>query len=160
MDLKFYKYKKADISDIGLLAETRITVLRAANKLDASADMSDVYNNTCEYYKTALGDGTHITYLVFDEDTVIGAGSICYYSVMPTCCNPTGKKAYVMNMYTAPEYRRKGIAFQLLDTLVKEAVERGVTDIGLEATDMGRPLYEKYGFEDAGAEMRLGRKVI
>ena len=27
--------------------------------------------------------------------------------------------------------------------------------IGLEATDMGRPLYEKYGFISAGREMEL-----
>ncbi len=150
-----FDLRKADISDIDLLSKVRVTVLRAANKLDDSADMSAVYNSTYEYYKTALGDGTHTSYLVFDNEKVIGAGSICYYSVMPTCCNPTGKKAYVMNMYTAPEYRRKGIASVVLDKLVKEALDKGVTDIGLEATDMGRPLYEKYGFEGADAEMKL-----
>ncbi len=155
-----FNFKKADISDLNLLTEIRITVLRAANKLDDSADMTDVFNSTYEYYKTALADGTHTSYLVFDGNKVIGAGSICYYSVMPTCCNPTGKKAYIMNMYTAPDYRRKGVAFQVLDTLVKEAIDKGVTAIGLEATDMGRPLYEKYGFEGAGAEMKLRKNVI
>ena len=54
------------------------------------------------------------------------------------------KKAYIMNMYTVPEYRRRGIAYQTLDKLVKEAKERGISAISLEATDMGRPLYEKY----------------
>ena len=157
-ELNFYSFKKADISDIDLLSETRITVLRTANKLDDTADMSTVYVITREYYKTALADGTHTTYIVFDSERVIGTGSICYYSVMPTYCNSTGKKAYIMNMYTDPEYRRKGIAFQLLDILVKEALDRGVTCVGLEATEMGRPLYEKYGFESADAEMILKRK--
>ncbi len=50
-----------------------------------------------------------------------------------------------MNMYTAPEYRRQGIAFHTLDLLVKYK-EQGVLQITLEATDMGLPLYEKYGF--------------
>lgn len=150
-----FDLRKADISDIDLLSKVRVIVLRAANKLDDSVDMSVVYSSTYEYYKTALDDGTHTSYLVFDNDKVIGAGSICYYSVMPTCCNPTGKKAYVMNMYTAPEYRRKGIASVVLDKLVKEALDKGITDIGLESTDMGRPLYEKYGFEGVDAEMKL-----
>ena len=48
-----------------------------------------------------------------------------------------------MNMYTAPEYRRQGIAFHTLDLLVKDAKEQGVLQIALEATDMGRPLYER-----------------
>ena len=60
-----------------------------------------------------------------------------------------------MNMYTAPEYRRKGIAFQTLDLLVKEAKQQGIAAISLEATQMGRPLYEKYGFVKMNDEMEL-----
>lgn len=60
-----------------------------------------------------------------------------------------------MNMYTAPEYRRQGIAYHTLDLLVKAAKEQGVTQIALEATDMGRPLYEKYGFVGMKDEMEL-----
>ena len=60
-----------------------------------------------------------------------------------------------MNMYTAPDYRRKGIAFKTLDLLIQDAKERGVTAISLEATDMGRPLYEKYGFVKMNDEMEL-----
>lgn len=60
-----------------------------------------------------------------------------------------------MNMYTAPEYRRQGIAFHTLNLLVKDAKERGVSQIALETTDMGRPLYEKYGFKKMNDEMEL-----
>lgn len=60
-----------------------------------------------------------------------------------------------MNMYTAPEYRRRGIAFRTLDLLIKDVKELGVIQIALEATDMGRPLYEKYGFVKMEDEMEL-----
>jgi predicted acetyltransferase len=58
-------------------------------------------------------------------------------------------------MYTKPEYRRKGIAIKILDILVKESNNKGITAISLEATDMGRPLYEKYGFVKMNNEMEL-----
>ncbi len=51
-----------------------------------------------------------------------------------------------MNMYTNPKYRRKGIAYKTLDMLIKDSKSKGIFSISLEATDMGRPLYEKYGF--------------
>ena len=85
----------------------------------------------------------------------IGAGGVSFYQVMPTYHNPTGKKAYIMNMYTAPEYRRQGIAIHTLDLLVNDAREQGVSQIALEATDMGRALYEKYGFVKMEDEMEL-----
>ena len=65
------------------------------------------------------------------------------------------KKAYIMNMYTAPEYRRQGIAIHTLDLLVKDVKEQGVLQIALEATYMGRPLYERYGFAKMEDEMEL-----
>ena len=69
---------------------------------------------------------------------------------MPTFHNPSGNKAYIMNMYTRPEYRRQGIARKLLTILINDAKARGVSFITLEATKMGRPLYENAGFVSEG----------
>ena len=150
-----YEYKKATIADIDELVSTRIIVLRTANKLSDDADMSTVEKESYAYYKRALENGEHIAYLVYDNGTFIGAGGVSFYQVMPTYHNPTGKKAYIMNMYTVPEYRRQGIALYTLDLLVKDAKMKGITQISLEATDMGRPLYESYGFVKMSDEMKL-----
>ena len=155
MMAKNYEYKKATIADIDELIRTRIIVLRAANNLSDDVDMSMVEKESYEYYKRALETGEHIAYLVYDKENFIGAGGVSFYQVMPTYHNPTGRKAYIMNMYTAPEYRRQGIAINTLDLLVKDARKQGVTQIALEATDMGRPLYEKYGFVKMEDEMEL-----
>jgi len=150
-----FEYKKATIKDIDKLVRTRIIVLRAANKLSDDVDMSAVEKESYAYYKCALETGEHIAYLVYDNGAFIGAGGVSFYQVMPTYHNPTGKKAYIMNMYTEPEYRRQGIAIHTLDLLVKDAREQGVSQIALEATDMGRSLYEKYGFIKMEDEMEL-----
>lgn len=150
-----YLYKKADMSDISLLTSTRIKVLRAANELDESTDMSLIEQESRRYYERALADGSHTAFLVMDGEKVIGTGGISYYDVMPTCDVPTGRKAYVMNMYTDPACRRQGIAMKTLSLLVEDAKSRGVTFISLEATRMGRSLYERYGFIPMEHEMIL-----
>ena len=152
---KNYEYKKATIADIDELVRTRIIVLRTANKLSNDVDMSLVEKESYEYYKNALETGEYIAYLVYDNETFIGAGGVSFYKVMPTYHNPTGKKAYIMNVYTAPGYRRQGIAFHTLDLLVKDAKEQDMLQIALEATDMGRHLYERYGFVKMEDEMEL-----
>ena len=148
-------YKKATLRDLEILTDTRIEVLRAANQLDDTVDMSEVKEKSYEYYQNALKNDTHLAYLIFDKDIFVGTGGISYYQVMPTYHNPSGKKAYIMNMYTKPEYRRKGIAIKTLDLLVSDAKAKGITAISLEATAMGQPLYEKYGFVKMENEMEL-----
>uniref|UniRef100_UPI004057BA48 GNAT family N-acetyltransferase n=1 Tax=Agathobacter sp. TaxID=2021311 RepID=UPI004057BA48 len=151
-----FEYRKATIEDIDELVRTRIVVLRAANKLSDDTDMSVVKKESFAYYKRTLETGEHIAYLVYDNGIFIGAGGVSFYQVMPTYHNSSGKKAYIMNMYTKQEYRRQRIAFHTLDLLVKDAREQGISQIALEATDMGRPLYEKYGFIKMEDEMELG----
>ena len=152
---KNYEYKKATIADIDELVKTRIIVLQAANKLSNDEDMYVVKEESYAYYRRALENGEHIADLVYDNGAFIGAGGVSFYQVMPTYHNPTGKKAYIMNMYTASAYRRQGIAFHTLDLLVKDVRKQGVSQITLEATEMGRPLYEKYGFVKMKDEMEL-----
>lgn len=150
-----FECKRATMEDIDELVRTRIIVLRAANKLSDDEDMSVVEEESYAYYRRALESGEHIAYLVYDNGAFVGAGGVSFYQVMPTYHNPTGKKAYIMNMYTAPEYRRQGIAIHTLDLLVKDVRKQGVSQIALETTEMGRPLYEKYGFVKIEDEMEL-----
>lgn len=149
-----YTYKRATGSDIDELVSTRITVLRAANRLSEDTDMTQVEEASREYYERALKNGEHIAYLVYDQGRFIGAGGVSFYQVMPTYHNPSGE-TYIMNMYTHPEYRRQGIAYHTLDLLIKDVRERSVEQISLEATAMGRPLYERYGFVQMKDEMEL-----
>ena len=149
------EYRKAAAVDVDLLVKTRIEVLLAANGLPDDANMREVEKQSQLYYERAIPDGTHTAFLAFDGSQVVGAGGISYYQVMPTYHNPTGRKGYVMNMYTRPEYRRMGIATHMLDLLVHDARENGLACISLEATAAGRPLYEKYGFSATTSEMEL-----
>lgn len=148
-------YRRAGIEDLELLVQTRVEVLRAANCLGEGADMTEVARASRDYYRAALAQDSHTAYLVLDGGRFVGAGGISYYTLMPTFHNPTGRKAYIMNMYTHPDYRRRGIALHTLDLLVQDAHSRGVHAIALEATRTGRPLYEKYGFVASETEMEL-----
>ena len=150
-----FVYKKATIKDIDVLTRTRILVLRAANNLSADTNMSEMQKQSYEYYLKALKNNTHIAYLVFNENSIVGSGGISFFQVMPTYHNPSGYKAYIMNMYTHPDYRRRGIAYKMLDILVNKAKSKGINAISLETTEMGRPVYEKYGFVQMKNEMEL-----
>lgn len=148
-------FTKAVFEDLDILVRTRIEVLTAANQLPEDTDMSKIEEESRSYYKQSLQDGSHVAYLSYVNGKFVACGGISFYQVMPTYHNPTGKGAYIMNMYTRPPYRNKGIAGYILGLLVTEAKSRGVIKITLEATAMGRPLYEAYGFTMMQNEMEL-----
>ena len=149
------RYQKATLADLELLMSVRCRVLRAANLLPDDAPLPEAERQTRAYYQKVFAEDTHTAYLVWDGDTLAGTGAVSYFQVMPTVHNPTGQKAYIMNMYTAPQYRRQGVAAHTLALLVEDAHRRGVTAISLEATAMGRPLYERSGFVSMEHEMEL-----
>ena len=148
-------FRKADISDIKILTTSRVMVLKAANQLNDDADLSLIERESNEYYSNCFMNDSHVAYLVFINDELVGTGGICFYQVMPTYHNPSGTKAYIMNMFTKPEYRRHGIAGKTLHLLIEEAKARGIQHISLEATETGKLLYEKYGFVSMQNEMIL-----
>lgn len=60
-----------------------------------------------------------------------------------------------MNVWTNKDYRRQGIAEKLVTMLIEEARGRGVSEISLDATEAGRPLYRKLGFVESGENMTM-----
>lgn len=148
-------YVRATASDMDLLVSARSEVMRAVWGLPDSEDMAEYERQTRDYYARAIPAGTHTAILAEDESELVGVGGISYYRVMPTVGNPTGRKAYVMNMYVRPGWRRRGVATRLLQLLLDDAARRGVTFVSLEASEDGRPLYARSGFEPMPDEMLL-----
>ena len=129
--------------NIDELMSSRLEMLKVVNNLPEDYEYPDeMINEICDYFL----NGDHLTVLAMDKDVVIGCASMSFVRVMPTFEHPTGKRAHLMNVYTRSEYRRQGIARKMVELLIKKTWEKGVTEISLNATILGRPLYEKMGF--------------
>ena len=66
----------------------------------------------------------------------------------------SGRQAIIQNVYTEPEWRRRGLALQLMKEIIGWASKTGIDSLVLHASDEGRPLYETLGFI-ATTEMRF-----
>lgn len=148
-------YRKATINDIPLLVNARLQLLQISNNLSLGSELNHLVEPIQNYYLEEINKNTHVAYLAFIDNNFVGTGGICFYQVLPTFHNPSGWKAYIINMYTKPEYRKRGIAGHILDLLIKESLNRGIDFITLEATNVGRPLYEQHGFVLLNSEMQL-----
>ena len=148
------EYRKATLDDIDDLIEFRIEFLTPL-ETEHESTPDELKNALWGYFDEYLTDNTFIAWLAEDNGKIIATSGLSFYTVPPYFNNLTGKVAYIMNMYTKPEYRRKGIGTELFRRLLEEAKAGKITKIVLHATDIGRPLYEKFGFTSDGSEMIL-----
>ncbi|MDO4967053.1 MAG: GNAT family N-acetyltransferase [Lachnospiraceae bacterium] len=146
------RYINTTRADIERLMEIRAEMLREVNGLSEEYVYDEaLVAESRKYFES----GNQTTVLALDNEKVIGCASLSYIWIMPTFDHPTGIRAHLMNVYTKSEHRRKGISTCMIQMLIDEAREKGVTEISLDATEMGRPLYETLGFKTNSAGMVL-----
>lgn len=87
-------------------------------------------------------------------DKIIGTSGMSIVEKPPYYTCPTGRLGILSSMFTNPDYRRMGIAMDLLDRVVEEARSLSCGAVWITASDMGVKLYTAYGFAHNGNIMQ------
>lgn len=147
------EYRVTDANDIDMLMDVRLSMLRIVNDLPADYIFDDELVVSSRRY---FLEGDQTTVVAVDDGRCVACASMSYIEIMPTFSHPSGKRAHLMNVYTEKDYRRRGIARQLVNMLIEDARAHGATEISLDATESGRPLYESMGFKASEECMVIG----
>ena len=144
-------YRKATEQDIGILCR-----IRKQQLIDEGISPSiDIDAELERYFTDRIKDGSLVEWLLVDHETVIATAAIVFMDFPPSYTYKSGIRGYITNMYTAPEYRGRGIATSMLDKLMDEARKRSVHKIWLGASRLGRPVYKKFGFDESSEWMEM-----
>ena len=148
-------YKKTTKADMEILMKLRLEMLIEVNDLSSEYEYDENFISESRRY---FESGEQTTVIAFDGETPVGCASLSYIWIMPTYSHPTGNRAHLMNVYTHADHRRKGISKKMVEILIDEAKENGVTEISLDTTEKGRSLYESLGFKSSDSCMIMNLK--
>ncbi|TET29452.1 MAG: GNAT family N-acetyltransferase [Candidatus Heimdallarchaeota archaeon] len=150
-----FSLRLATKDDIQQIVELRIEFIKEV-RLEYPKDRVDEYREVMSnYLEKEMSSGNFIAWLAIANNGIIATSGLITIQRVPQLWNMSGKEAYIMNMYTKPKWRNKGIGTAILEKLVEEAKNRDIIAIKLYATPMGKPLYEKRGFKVGQPEMYL-----
>ena len=144
-------YRKMLAADIPQVARLRIRQLRD----EGAAETLDLTPSLAAFYQAGLADGTYISWLAHCGETIVATSGLTLTKKPPYYGNPTGTIGLLSSMYTAPSFRRRGIARALLSRMTDEAKARGCGVIQVTASDMGMLLYADCGFRQNPNFMQL-----
>ena len=147
-------YRMATSADIELLVLQRLNFIGATEN---HRDYDLIKENCRLYFNKAMDNQTCDVILAEENGACLGTGIIFYYDSVPSAFNVTGKNAYITSIYVEPTDRRRGIGTEIVNRLVEQAGSRGYSIIMLNATETGKSIYKKLGFEEISNGMILNR---
>ena len=136
------EYRRLTEKELNTFIDMRIKQLRE----EGAKENIDLAPALKQYYIRHMGDGTFVSWLAFDGDKIIGTSGMSFVEKPPYFGCPSGKIGLLSSMFTNPDYRRKGIAKELLTHVVHDAKEYGCGTVQITASDMGVKLYSNFGF--------------
>lgn len=136
------EYRRLTEKELNTFIDMRIKQLRE----EGAKEDIDLVPALKQYYICHMGDGTFVSWLAFDGDRIIGTSGMSFVEKPPYFGCPSGKIGLLSSMFTDPDYRREGIAKELLTRVVHDAKEYGCGTVQITASDMGVKLYSNFGF--------------
>ena len=143
-------YRKLTTDDLDTFIRMRIDQLRE----EGAKEDIDLVPALQDYYRRHLADGTFVSWLATDVERIVGTSGMSFVEKPPYFSCPSGRLGLLSSMYTDPEYRRMGIAKELLSRVVDEARAYGCGAVQITASDMGVLLYSDFGFVKNGNFMQ------
>ncbi|MCL4447289.1 MAG: GNAT family N-acetyltransferase [Thermoplasmatales archaeon] len=143
-----------DIDDIEMLVDHRILMWKDIHP-DMDERIEETRLTTREWIESKFSEGVLTALIVKNrEGEVVGSGCILVREDQPRPGSVSMKHPYLLSMYTLPKFRKKGVASLIVKAAIDWSKDNKFDRITLHASDQGKTLYEKLGFQQTN-EMRL-----
>ncbi len=147
--------RRATVDDVEAVVRLRLAFCGEMEGIDDEAALRALAGVIRRYLEAKLASGEFIAWLAAEDGVNVSIGGLVFYERPPTARNPAGLDAYVGNMYTVPGWRRKGLATALLREIIAYVKGTQLRRLRLHASEAGRPVYAKVGFEPNPALLDL-----
>jgi GNAT superfamily N-acetyltransferase len=152
------EFRVATDEDIPVLIDLRIDFLVELYGKEAQPDIDALKTQLFQYFSQAITNKTYYTIICASESEIVGVGALLVRTQPGHILFLRGRTGYIMNMYTKPPFRRRGIGQDLLGRLIDLARTLGMDKLELHASKFGEKLYRKNHFttpKNASLELLL-----
>lgn len=140
--------RKALESDINSMISHRIEYLIEMQGERSEDFINNLRRELVTFFSEGMKDGTVVALVAENQLIPVSYGVLVLHKVPGDFNKSTYLEADILNMYTIPSERKKGISAMILEQLINIAKSLGVSKIALHTTQAGEKLYRNAGFND------------
>lgn len=150
-------FRRAEADDVRVLVDLRVRFLKELRNHPENYETAVVRESLLKYFTAAILSEDFVAWVAEHDGKIVAtSGMVVWQKPAIYCRLESGKVGYLLNFYTIPDARRRGIATRLLNELIGEAKSMGLSYLHLHASKDAEPIYRRAGFVEPGMpELRL-----
>ncbi|HEX3008928.1 MAG TPA: GNAT family N-acetyltransferase [Bacteroidales bacterium] len=148
IDLSRIKIRRVELNDVKVLTDYRLQYLTEMQGERSLAYKEKLRGELELFFTNSMNEGSFFAVVAEYEENALAFGGMVIRKIPGDFNRPTYSEADILNMYTIPKARRKGISSLILKNLLIEAQQLGITKVSLHTSKDGEQLYRKFGFKD------------
>lgn len=151
MNYEIVRLDEKAVADFGRL---RVELLEELGEFTRETDVFTLKSAVEQYYLAHINKDL-FSWGVQQNEKIVAIGALCLFTRVPYNGNLNGLEGYILNMYTADEYRKCGLANKILDNIIEYSERNNIKRLWLSSSEQGKHLYMKKGFIKKDNEMEL-----
>ncbi len=148
-----YTIRQATVDDVDTIARQRLAMFHDMGVPD-EAGLQAMDASFRVWLTEKFKIERYVGWFAVADDQVIAGAGLWINDWIPHPYDARTRRGYILNVYTEPAFRGRGIARRLVAGALDYCRQQQIHIVALHASDAGRPIYELLGFT-ASNEMRI-----
>ncbi len=148
IDLSKIQIREIGPNEVELLTNYRMVYLAEMQGEQSEEYLQQLRKDLTDYFSQALAEKRFFAYLADLKGEILGFGAMVIKKIPGDFNQSSYLEGDILNMFTVPFARRKGISAMILQQLINEARNRGISKVSLHTSKDGEKLYRKFGFSE------------
>jgi GNAT superfamily N-acetyltransferase len=138
-----YRLRVATLDDLDVLVHHRVAMFQ---DMGVALDAAAIAGAFGPWLLEMMPKGLYRAWVVGSGSQVVSGGGI---TILPWPPGPRylgGRLAFVYNVYTEPEHRRRGLGKMVMAAIHAWCRQEQIGSLALNASQFGQPMYESLGY--------------
>jgi GNAT superfamily N-acetyltransferase len=148
IDISQVVVRKVEEGDIDAMTDHRLDYLAELQGQRSDDYKAVLKKELSDYFRKSMKEGAFYAVLAELDGEMLAFGGMVIKKIPGDFNRSSYLEGDILNMYTLPKARMKGLSSMILGELIRKSREIGISKLALHTSRDGEHMYRKFGFQE------------